>query len=65
MKVVSSLFKLACVGLLLTLAACGSPRGYGSYSSGYEPGERAYAEREATRLNRQQSFRLRAGGLFR
>ncbi len=67
MKVVTNLLKLSCLGVLLTLVACGSsPRGsYGHYSGGYEPGEEAYAEREAARLNRIQSRRLRAGGLFR
>ncbi|NLP32562.1 Uncharacterised protein [Oligella ureolytica] len=53
----------------MTLTACGSSpkhgNSYGRYSGGYEPGEKAYAEREAARLNRMQSFRLRAGGLFR
>ena len=68
MKFVANLFKLSCLGALFTLTACGSsPIGSygGSYSGGYEYGEEAYAEREAARLNRQQSFRLKAGGLFR
>ncbi|CAM5190318.1 hypothetical protein OURE66S_00919 [Oligella ureolytica] len=67
MKCVANLFKLSCLGVLFTLTACGSsPKdSSGRYSGGYEYGEEAYAEREAARLNRQQSFRLKAGGLFR
>lgn len=67
MKFVVSLLKLSCLAALLALVACGSSPRWpsGGYSGGYEPGEEAYAEREAARLNRQQSFRLRAGGLFR
>ena len=69
MKFVVNLLKISCLGLILTLTACGSSpkygNSYGRYSGGYEPGEKAYAEREAARLNRMQSFRLRAGGLFR
>lgn len=69
----------SCCICLFAITACSSPKkgpvssisgprvihGGSSYSGGYEPGERAYAEREAARLNRQQSLRLRAGGLFR
>lgn len=60
-----------CAGLLLVglLAGCGSrgevvnkcrlnPQSC-SYDGGYEPGEREYAEREAARLNRAESGRLR------
>lgn len=67
MKFTANLLKLSCLGALLALVACGSsPRdSHGRYSGGYEAGEEAYAEREAARLNRQQSFRLWAGGLFR
>ena len=67
MHFIKNLFKLSCLGLLLTLAACGSsPKdSSGRYAGGYEYGEEAYAEREAARLNRRQSFRLWTGGLFR
>ena len=67
MKFLGGLLKLSLLGSLVVLAACGSsPRWpLGGYSGGYEPGEEAYAEREAARLNRQQSRRLKAGGLFR
>ena len=68
MKFGSQLIKLSLLGALLTLAACSgtlNPFSGSSSQGGYAQGERAYAEREAARLNRQQSLRLRAGSIFR